>query len=86
MSLAFDTFSVGTVAGIAIGAVGALTLEHGWGYVLARYHAYVATAKNKADSVYAEVTAQVEQATKDLTSRVVTLESDVAAVKAKVGA
>lgn len=24
--------------GIAIGAIGALTIEHGWGWVLAQYH------------------------------------------------
>lgn len=28
------------ILGIAIGVVGTLTLEHGWGWVLAKYHAW----------------------------------------------
>lgn len=86
MSLAFDTFSVGTLAGVAAGAVGALTIEHGWGWVLSTYRAYVARAKTKADSVYAEVTSQVEAATKEITGRVTALEAAVDAIKQKTGA
>lgn len=26
------------IMGIVIGAIGALTIEHGWGWILAQYH------------------------------------------------
>lgn len=26
------------IIGIVIGAIGALTIEHGWGWILAQYH------------------------------------------------
>lgn len=26
------------IIGIVVGAIGALTLEHGWGWILAQYH------------------------------------------------
>lgn len=25
---------------LAVGAIGALTIEHGWGWILAKYHAW----------------------------------------------
>lgn len=28
------------VIGVIVGALGTLTLEHGWGWVLAKYHAW----------------------------------------------
>lgn len=28
------------IVGVVVGALGALTLEHGWGWVLAKYHAW----------------------------------------------
>ena len=63
------------------GALGALTLEHGWGWVLARIKAYKAQSK----TVFEEVTAQVKDATSGLVADVSSLKSDVATIKAKVG-
>ena len=71
---------------VGAGALGALTIEHGWGWVLARYHAYVATAQAKAKDTYGEITSQVDAATKGILSDVNQLKADVAALKAKVGA
>jgi hypothetical protein len=47
---------------VVIGAVGALTVEHGWGWVLARYHAYRDAAQKGAADIYAELQAQVKDA------------------------
>ena len=66
---------------IAAGAVGALTIEHGWGWVLGKVKAYRA----KAQTTFDEVTAQVTAATADLAGKVSSIESEIAAIKTKIG-
>lgn len=58
MSIAFE--GLRDVVLVGAGAVGTLTLEHGWGWVLAQYHARAAKAKAQATDLYAEINGQVK--------------------------
>lgn len=66
------------------GAVGALTLEHGWGWVVAQWKARTAKVKAQADSLFTEVTSQVKAAVGPFEARVAALEADMANVKNEI--
>lgn len=79
--IAFDT---GTLLGVVIGALAALTIEHGWGWVLAQYHARKARAESQAKSLYDEVSGAVRAAIAPLRADLDALKADVDAIKTKL--
>lgn len=70
-----EIFTAITFAGV--GAVGALTLEHGWGWMLRKIKERKARLVNQANAVGDQV--------KDVLARVKALEADVVALKNKTG-
>jgi len=80
-------YSLTTLIALAVGAIGALTIEHGWGWVLAKYHAYRAQAQKAAGDVYAEVQAQtkgLQDAVTGLGKRLSDVEAAVKDLKGKL--
>ena len=84
----FDAFTLWTAGAVAFGAAGALTLEHGWGWVLATVKAYIAKEKAKASAAVANldsIKATIEAHLGPVTGALTALQQDVAAIKTKVG-
>lgn len=73
--LGVDITVIAIVAGAS--AVGTLTIEHGWGWVLAKYKARKARLASQGGDLLA--------IGKALADRVIALEKDVGALKTKVG-
>jgi hypothetical protein len=84
---------------IAGGALGALTIEHGWGWVVAKIKAWRARATSQAGDLYFEMQGQVKaevdrrfgdaaaaaDLVKTFADRLTSIEQVVATVRAKVG-
>ena len=68
---------------IGIGAIVALTIEHGWGWVLAQYHARTAAAEAQAKTIFDEITGQVQAAVKPIAADVEAIKAAVAGLQTK---